>query len=50
MRRLYTFATMTNFRMQKRCYGVTEDKGRDRSMEPDRNQLKLLTPDELERL
>ena len=50
MRRLYTFTTMINFRMQERCYGVTGDKGRGRSMEPDRNQLKLLTPDELERL
>ena len=28
MRRLYTFTTMINFRMQERCYGVTEERGR----------------------
>jgi hypothetical protein len=43
MRRLYTFTTMINFRMQERRYGVTEERGRGRSMEPDRNQLTLVT-------
>src|ERR1700751_330457 len=50
MRQLYTFTTMINFRMQERCYGVTEEREEVHSMEPDRNQLKLLTPEELERL
>jgi len=31
MRRLYTFTTMINFRMQERCYGVTEERGRGQS-------------------
>src|SRR5215469_9194987 len=34
---------MINLRMQERRYGVTEERGRGRSMEPDRNQLTLVT-------
>jgi hypothetical protein len=32
-----------NFRMQERRYGVTEERGRGRSMEPNHNQLTLVT-------